>query len=91
VNEFAQMSEYVLASHEHWDGNGYPRGLKEDEIPLYARILAVADAFESLTSDRPYRTAVSPATAIAEIKKCAGKQFDPLLVKVLEEKVAAHL
>jgi diguanylate cyclase (GGDEF)-like protein/PAS domain S-box-containing protein len=91
VNEFVQMSEYVLASHEHWDGNGYPRGLKGEEIPLYARILAVADAFETLTSDRPYRAATSPAAAIAEIKNCAGKQFDPYLVKVLEEKVAAHL
>ena len=87
VNDFVPMSEYVLAHHEHWDGNGYPRRLKGEDIPLYARIVAVADAFESLTSNRPYRAAVSPAAAIAEIKNCAGKQFDPYLVKVLEEKV----
>jgi len=91
VNDFVQMSEYVLAHHEHWNGNGYPRGLKGEEIPLYARIVAVADAFESLTSDRPYRAAVSPAAAIEEIQSCAGKQFDPFLVKVLEEKVATKL
>jgi len=91
VNDFVRMSEYVLAHHEHWNGNGYPRGLKGEEIPLYARIVAVADAFAALTSDRPYRAAVSAAKAIEEIKNCAGKQFDPFLVKVLEEKVAINL
>jgi len=84
----------ILASvrhhHERYDGNGYPNGLKGEEISLGARILAVADAFEAMTSDRPYRSALSKQKAIEELKKCSGKQFDPKIVKaflkVLKEK-----
>ncbi len=76
--------------HEKWDGSGYPRGLKGEEIPLAARIFAVADVFDALTSDRPYRKAWTKESAIEYIKGEAGKHFDPRVVdaflKVIEEK-----
>ncbi len=71
----------VRHHHERWDGNGYPDGLTAEEIPLAARIVAVADAFDAMTSDRPYRPALSRAEAIAELRDQAGKQFDPELVE----------
>jgi signal transduction histidine kinase/HD-GYP domain-containing protein (c-di-GMP phosphodiesterase class II) len=76
--EFAsKVNEIILAHHEHWDGHGYPRGLAGDEIPLGARILAVVDAFESMTIGRPYRDALPEAEARVEIGRNAGTQFDP--------------
>jgi len=66
------VAEYILAHHERWDGKGYPRGLKGEEIPLLCRILAVADAFDAMTNDRTYRKAMSREEAIAEIKRNAG-------------------
>ena len=79
----------MLKHHEWWDGNGYPLGLSGEEIPLESRILAIADAYDAMTSDRPYRQALSHSVALAEIRKCAGTQFDPELVSkfiVLYEK-----
>jgi putative nucleotidyltransferase with HDIG domain len=70
----------VLHHHERWDGGGYPAGLAGEEIPLAARILAAADTFDAMTSDRPYRAAVRPAEAIAELIRCSGTQFDPRVV-----------
>ena len=67
--------------HERWDGQGYPEGLRGEEIPLLARILAVADAYEAMTSDRPYRKALSPERALVEIRQGAGSQFDPQVVE----------
>ena len=67
--------------HERLDGSGYPDGLKGARIPLWARILAVADAFDSMTSDRPYRKALSRGKAIDELKRCAMTQFDPEIVR----------
>jgi putative nucleotidyltransferase with HDIG domain len=72
----------VLHHHEAWDGRGYPHGLKSGEIPLGARIFAVADTLDAMTSDRPYRAAMSFAEARAEIIRFSGKQFDPEVVKV---------
>jgi putative nucleotidyltransferase with HDIG domain len=72
----------VYHHHEWWDGAGYPDGLKEEEIPLGARIIAVADAFESMTSDRPYRKALPLEAAFIELRDCSGKQFDPEIVLV---------
>jgi diguanylate cyclase (GGDEF)-like protein len=72
----------ILHHHERWDGKGYPSGLKGKEIPLEARILAIADAFSAMVSARPYRPAMSYEKAILELKKEAGKQFDPELVDV---------
>ncbi len=68
--------------HERWDGKGYPRGLKADKIPLYARIFAVVDVWDALTSERPYRPAWTEADALKHIKNQAGKHFDPKVVKV---------
>jgi two-component system, cell cycle response regulator len=85
----------VRASHEFWDGNGYPDGLAGEEIPLGARIVAACDAFEAITSDRPYRAARSVGEAVLELERCAGTQFDPRVVATLvacvEEREAAGL
>lgn len=67
--------------HERWDGSGYPRGLKGEEIPLSARIFAVVDAWDAMTSDRPYRKALSHEQAVEELKREAGRQFDPQIVE----------
>ena len=75
--------------HEKWDGSGYPRGLKGEEIPLPARIFAVVDVFDALTSDRPYRKAWSREEAIAYIKERSGKDFDPRVVEVFLEVIGA--
>jgi HD-GYP domain-containing protein (c-di-GMP phosphodiesterase class II) len=72
----------ILHHHEHYDGNGYPSGLKGEDIPAEARILAVADAYDAITSLRPYRQRLSPQQALDELKRCAGTQFDPGLVEV---------
>lgn len=66
--------------HEKWDGSGYPRGLKGDEIPLAARLFAVVDVWDALTSDRPYRRAWTNENALAYIKEQSGKHFDPEIV-----------
>ena len=71
----------VWCHHEKWDGNGYPRGLKGDEIPLNARIFSVVDAFDAMTFDRPYSKAIAFEAATAEIKRCAGSHFDPSVVE----------
>jgi putative nucleotidyltransferase with HDIG domain len=76
---------YVLYHHERWDGTGYPSGKAGEEIPLEARVLAVADAFDAMTSDRPYRPALSHEDALAEVERCAGTQFDPRVARVFLE------
>ena len=72
-----EMVTIVRAHHERWDGQGYPDGLEAESIPLEARILAVADTFDAMTTDRPYRKALSTEDALAEIDRCSGTQFDP--------------
>jgi len=72
----------VRHNHERWDGTGYPSGLAGEAIPLCSRILAVADAYAAMTSDRPYRRALDPTEAVAELRAHAGTQFDPTLVEV---------
>lgn len=79
--EIAHIARYVLCHHERWDGKGYPLGLKGEQIPLKCRILALADAYDAMTSNRPYRRAMTQEQALAEIKRCAGSQFDPHLAK----------
>lgn len=86
-NDTADIARYVLAHHERYDGLGYPSGVKGEEIPLQARILAVADAFDAMTSERAYRSAFSRAYAVDVLRKNAGTQFDPNVVKVFLERV----
>jgi diguanylate cyclase (GGDEF)-like protein len=83
------VAKLVRASHEHFDGSGYPDGLAGEAIPLGARIVAVCDAFDAMTSSRPYRDAMSVEDALAEIHACAGTQFDPAVVEAFREEVAS--
>ena len=77
-----EAAEIVYAHQERYDGTGYPRGLKGEEIPLGARMFSVADTLDAITSDRPYRPAQSLTAARNEIEKWSGRQFDPEVVKV---------
>jgi putative nucleotidyltransferase with HDIG domain len=77
--------EIVRNHHERYDGSGYPTGLRGEEIPLGARIFAIADAFDAMTSDRPYRRALTHDQAVAEVERCAGTQFDPEIARVFLE------
>ncbi len=77
-------AKIVLAHHERWDGGGYPRRLKGEEIPLGARIFALADTYDAIISDRPYRKGQSPEAAFQEILRCAGTQFDPKVIEAFE-------
>ncbi|MDI6844251.1 MAG: diguanylate cyclase [Anaerosomatales bacterium] len=80
---FDDIAPWVRHHHERYDGTGYPDGLSGDRIPFEARLLAVCDAFDAMTSDRPYRSALSPAAALHEIDCCIGTQFDPEAAEVL--------
>ncbi|NLT22556.1 MAG: diguanylate cyclase [Syntrophorhabdus sp.] len=82
------IADYILKHHEWWDGSGYPLGLAGDEIPLESRIMAIADAYESMTGGRPHRNAVSREEALKELRRFAGTQFDPDLVKKFVKIVA---
>ncbi len=82
TEEFAHVAEDIAAHHERWDGAGYPQGLKGDEIPLLARITAIADAYEVMSNGRPYKKAMGISEITAEFKKCSGTQFDPALVEI---------
>jgi two-component system, cell cycle response regulator len=83
------VAKLVRASHEHWDGSGYPDGLAGETIPLGARIVAVCDAFDAMTTSRPYRDAMSVEDALTEIRACSGTQFDPTVVEAFCEEIAS--
>ncbi|MGH4138355.1 HD domain-containing phosphohydrolase [Clostridium sp.] len=87
VDDMSDMAKYLLHHHERWDGKGYPKGLKGDEIPFVSRIITIADAYDAMTSERSYRSALSNEVAIEELQKNAGTQFDSELVRVFIEKV----
>ena len=76
------MASCCLYHHERWDGTGYPFQLKGEEIPLYARIIAVADAYDAMIEDRPYKKKLTVEEALEEIRREAGKQFDPDLAEI---------
>lgn len=76
------IADWILKHHEWWNGKGYPFGMKGDEIPIECRMLAIVDSYDAMTSDRPYRKAMSTPHVITELRKCAGTQFDPQLVEL---------
>jgi len=80
--DLTPIADWILKHHERWDGQGYPLGLTAADIPLACRILGIADAYDAMTNDRPYRQAMTGAAAIAEIQHCSGSQFDPQLVEI---------
>jgi len=80
--ELVSISEYILSHHEHWDGSGYPKGLAGEEIPLLSRIIGITDAYDAMTENRVYKKATDRESALAEIKKNAGTQFDPEIAEL---------
>lgn len=85
AKELVSVAPFILHHHEHWNGSGYPDGLRAEEIPLECRILSIIDAFDAMTNDRPYHKGVSVDEALEEISKCSGRQFDPFLVEKFVE------
>ena len=88
VNDMAEMAEFVLAHHERWDGQGYPKRLRQNDIPLQSRITAVADAYDAMLTQRPYQKPLSKAEALDELVRNAGSQFDPEIVEIFIKEVA---
>ncbi|MBT3320334.1 MAG: PAS domain S-box protein [Clostridia bacterium] len=86
-NEFSELAHYVLNHHERWDGKGYPHGVSGEEIPIEARIITLADAYDAMTSERSYKAGISKQEAKEEILKCAGTHFDPKIVDVFVNNV----
>lgn len=87
VNSLSKTADYVLAHHERWDGSGYPRGLKGEEIPYITRIISLADAYDRMTRQNKHRISLTVEEAMDEIRRCSGIQFDPELVEIFIEKV----
>jgi HD-GYP domain-containing protein (c-di-GMP phosphodiesterase class II) len=85
------IAEWVLHHHERWDGAGYPDGLRGEEIPIGARIIFVADAFDAMTSERVYRKPLSEREALDELERCGGSQFDPAIVDAFSEELGLLL
>jgi two-component system, cell cycle response regulator len=82
------VARLVRSSHERWDGSGYPDGLRGDEIPLGARVVAVCDAFDAMTTERAYRQPMGEEEALLELRSCAGTQFDPMVVEAFCKVIA---
>ncbi len=85
IPELASVADWILKHHEWWNGTGYPLGLQGPAIPIESRIIAIIDAFAAMTSERPYRKAMSQKHALAELDRCSGKQFDPQIVPLFLE------
>jgi putative nucleotidyltransferase with HDIG domain len=88
ATSLSDVAPIVRSSHERWDGHGYPDGLAGEAIPFGARVIAVCDAYDAMTTTRPYRHAMATAEALAELSRCAGHQFDPRVVAAFERVVA---
>jgi putative nucleotidyltransferase with HDIG domain len=91
IDELKPAVPFVVAHHERWDGRGYPKGLAAEQIPIEGRILAIADSFDAMTSARPYRAPLALDEAAAEIRRCAGTQFDPQMVALFDDLFRAGL
>jgi putative nucleotidyltransferase with HDIG domain len=91
VPNLERIRPIVLAHHEHYDGSGYPNGLKADEIPLAAQIISVADTYDAMTSTRPYRSALGHAEAVAELRRVAGSQLNPIVVEAFIRQIEIGL
>lgn len=87
TDEFSDLAEFILNHHEKWDGSGYPNHIKGEEIQLEARIIAIADAYDAMTSQRSYRNVLSKEEAIQELTRCSGTQFDPRIIDVFVNQV----
>jgi len=87
THKYSAFAEFVLCHHEHWDGRGYPRGLKGNDIPLQARIITVADSYDAMISKRTYKEGLNGNEAVDEMIRCAGTQFDPDIARLFVEKV----
>lgn len=85
IRGMEKLVRVVLHHHEQWDGSGYPSGLKQVEIPIESRIIAITDAFDAMTAGGPGRPGIKTEEALAELRRCSGKQFDPLLVDAMHE------
>jgi HD-GYP domain-containing protein (c-di-GMP phosphodiesterase class II) len=90
IEGLAHLAPAVRAEHERWDGDGYPDGLAGEAIPLASRICLVCDAYDAMTTDRPYRKALDHRVAVAELLSGAGHQFDPRVVEAMLEVLRAH-
>jgi diguanylate cyclase (GGDEF)-like protein/putative nucleotidyltransferase with HDIG domain len=87
ADDYSRLAEYALSHHERWDGKGYPRGIEKDDIPLFARIIALADSYDAMTTNRVYRSKMTKDKAIDELVRGAGKHYDPKLTKVFIKEV----
>jgi putative nucleotidyltransferase with HDIG domain len=90
IDSFAHLAPAVRASHERWDGGGYPDGLAGEEIPLAARIIAACDTYEAITTDRPYRSKRTSGQARKELRRVAGSQLDALVVEALLQEIGSR-
>jgi diguanylate cyclase (GGDEF)-like protein/PAS domain S-box-containing protein len=80
-SQIVHIAKFILACHENWDGSGYPKGLRGDKIPIVSRIIFICDAYDVMTSERSYKKAFSKEEAIKKLRRCAGTQFDPMLIE----------